>query len=80
MAVFFSFKYPDNPKRFTDINEFKESESETTRKSKEMKKMAKCPKCGRDVAKPVKEWDLGPKLHVKLYQHCGKKFREYIKK
>jgi hypothetical protein len=44
--------------------------------------MAKCPKCGAEVAHPIKEWDVapksgkGPKLHVKLYEHCGKKFRE----
>jgi len=42
-------------------------------------KMAKCPKCGAKVTTPIKEWDVGPKLHVKLYQHCGKKFREYGK-
>jgi len=42
--------------------------------------MAKCPSCGANVATPVKEWDVGPKLHVKMYEHCGKKFREYGKK
>lgn len=47
--------------------------------SMEVCKMAKCPKCGKD-AKAVKEWDLGPKVHVKLYECCGKKFREYIRK
>jgi hypothetical protein len=40
----------------------------------------KCPDCGMDVKKPIKEWDLSPKVHVKLYEHCGKKFREYIRK
>lgn len=43
-------------------------------------KLAKCPLCGIDVANPIKEWDLSPKVHVKLYEHCGKKFREYITK
>lgn len=45
--------------------------------------MVKCPICKSEVnIKPVKEWDVapkgkrkGPKLHVKLYEHCGKKFR-----
>jgi hypothetical protein len=42
--------------------------------------MVKCPKCGKSIrSKPIKEWDLAPKgkrkLHVKLYEHCGKKFR-----
>jgi len=46
---------------------------------KEMK-MAKCPKCGKDVEKPLKEWDVNPRLHVKLYECCGKKFRQYVKK
>ena len=40
--------------------------------------MAKCPDCGGE-AKLVKEWDVGPKLHVKLFECCGKKFREYGK-
>jgi hypothetical protein len=40
----------------------------------------KCPKCGMEVAKPIKEWNLSPKVRVKLYQHCGKKFREYVRK
>jgi len=40
----------------------------------------KCPECGNEVKKPIKEWDVGPKLHVKLYECCGKKFREYTKK
>ena len=39
-----------------------------------------CPGCGREVATPIKEWDLSPKVHVKLYECCGKKFREYISK
>jgi len=38
----------------------------------------KCPNCKKEV-KAIKEWDLSPKLHVKLYDCCGKKFREYIK-
>lgn len=42
--------------------------------------MVKCPVCGKNVATPAKEWDLGPRLHVKQYEHCGKKFREYVKK
>ncbi|MEM3737356.1 MAG: chorismate-binding protein [Candidatus Bathyarchaeia archaeon] len=43
--------------------------------------MAKCPKCGAEVSTPIKEWDVipkgkkGPKLHVQLFEHCGKKFR-----
>jgi hypothetical protein len=40
----------------------------------------KCPDCGKEVKKPIKEWDLSPKVHVKLYECCGKKFREYIRK
>jgi hypothetical protein len=40
--------------------------------------MAKCSECGGE-AKLVKEWDVGPKLHVKLFECCGKKFREYGK-
>jgi len=43
----------------------------------------KCPHCGKNVVKPIKEWDLpkvNPKVHIKLYECCGKKFREYIKK
>ncbi|MCW4020163.1 MAG: hypothetical protein NWF14_02905 [Candidatus Bathyarchaeota archaeon] len=40
----------------------------------------KCPNCGNEVATPLKEWDLSPKVHVKLYECCGKKFREYISK
>lgn len=42
-------------------------------------KLAKCPQCGSEVVNPIKEWDVGPKLHVKLYEHCGKTFREYGK-
>ena len=41
--------------------------------------MAKCPTCGKEVEKPIKEWDLG-KTHVKMYECCGRKFREYIKR
>jgi hypothetical protein len=40
----------------------------------------KCPECGKEEKTPIKEWDLSPKVHVKMYEHCGKKFREYIKK
>ncbi|MEM2969884.1 MAG: hypothetical protein QXR63_02995 [Candidatus Bathyarchaeia archaeon] len=40
----------------------------------------KCPDCGKELKKPVKEWDLSPKVHVKLYDCCGKKVREYIRK
>jgi hypothetical protein len=40
----------------------------------------KCLECGKEVKNPVKEWDLSPNVHVKLYECCGKKFREYIKK
>lgn len=42
--------------------------------------MAKCPKCGKEVATPLKEWDLSKQVHVKLYECCGKKFREYVRK
>ena len=42
-------------------------------------KLAKCPDCGAEVATMVKEWDVSPKLHVKLYECCGKKFRVYGK-
>jgi len=42
--------------------------------------VAKCPSCGRVVATPVKEWDVGQKLHIKMYKCCGKTFREYIKR
>ena len=42
-------------------------------------RLAKCPKCGAEVTSPIKEWDVSPKLHVKMYEHCGKKFREYKK-
>ena len=41
--------------------------------------LAKCPCCGADVATPSKEWDVSSKLHVKQYECCGKKFREYGK-
>jgi hypothetical protein len=40
----------------------------------------KCPNCGMEVATPKKEWDLSPKVHVKLYEHCDKTFREYVTK
>ena len=42
-------------------------------------KLAKCPNCGAEVTTPIKEWDVSPKLHVKMYEHCGKKFRKYGK-
>lgn len=41
--------------------------------------MVKCPDCGAEVATPSKEWDVSPKLHVKQYECCGKKFRTYNK-
>ena len=40
----------------------------------------KCPNCGKNVTTPIKEWDLSPKVRVKLYECCGKKFREYVSK
>jgi len=40
----------------------------------------KCPECEKEIKNHVKEWDLGPKLHVKLYEYYGKKFQEYTKK
>jgi hypothetical protein len=40
--------------------------------------MPKCPICGKEVETPVKEWNLR-KTRVKLYECCGKKFREYVK-
>jgi hypothetical protein len=40
----------------------------------------KCPTCKKEITtKPVKEWDMG-KLHIKLYECCGKKVREVSKK
>ena len=40
----------------------------------------KCPSCGKEV-NTIREWDLSPKLRIKLYEcGCGKKFREYVKK
>ena len=46
------------------------------------RKMVRCPTCGKEppALKPIKEWDLSPKVHVRLFECCGKKFREYIKK
>ena len=43
--------------------------------------MVKCPTCGKEVETPIKEWDMGKnkKIHVKQYECCGKKFREYGK-
>ena len=40
--------------------------------------MAICPECNKE-ASLLKEWDVGNKLHVKLYECCGKKFRKYGK-
>jgi hypothetical protein len=40
--------------------------------------MAKCPACGKEVETSNKEWNLG-KIHVRQYECCGKKFREYTK-
>ena len=45
-----------------------------------LSQMATCPVCGENVRRPIKEWDLSPKVHVKLYECCGKKFREYMKR
>ena len=39
--------------------------------------MANCPHCSKE-ATLIKEWDLS-KTHVKLYECCGKKFKEYGK-
>ena len=46
------------------------------------RQMAKCPTCGKEVETPIKEWNMGrnKKIHVKQYECCGKKFREYGKK
>ncbi len=41
--------------------------------------MARCPECGKEVEKPIKEWNLGSRTRVKQYECCGKKFREYVK-
>ena len=40
--------------------------------------MVRYPACGKEVETPFKEWDLG-NFHVKQYECCGKKFREYMK-
>lgn len=44
--------------------------------------LVKCPKCDEEVnLRPLKEWNVapktgrGPRLHVKLYEHCGSRFR-----
>jgi hypothetical protein len=37
--------------------------------------MATRPVCGKDVGTTVKEWGLNPKVQVKLYECCGKKWR-----
>ena len=44
--------------------------------------MARCPICGKEVETPIKEWNMGKnkEMRVKMYECCGKKFREYIKK
>ena len=44
--------------------------------------MARCPICGKEVETPIKEWNMGKnkEVRVKMYECCGKKFREYIKK
>jgi len=42
--------------------------------------MVKCPECNKEAMKLVKEWDLSPKVHIKMYECCGKKIREYITK
>jgi hypothetical protein len=44
--------------------------------------LVKCPTCGKEVETPIKEWDMGKnkKIHVKQYECCGKKFREYRKR
>jgi len=41
-------------------------------------KMAKCPTCVKEVETPNKKWNLG-KIHVRQYECCGKKFREYTR-
>ena len=40
--------------------------------------MARCPICGKETENSIKEWGMS-KIHVKLYECCGKKFREYVK-
>jgi len=42
--------------------------------------MAKCPVCGANIAAPTKEWDLSSKLHVEMYECCGKRFRKFVKR
>ena len=46
------------------------------------RQLVKCPTCGKEVETPIKEWDMGKnkKIHVKQYDCCGKKFREYGKR
>lgn len=45
----------------------------------------KCPICGNEVTTPIKEWFIqrksgkGPKVRVRLYECCGKKFRECVR-
>jgi hypothetical protein len=42
--------------------------------------MVECPECNSELITPIKEWDLSPKVHIKMYECCGKKVREYITK
>jgi len=46
------------------------------------RQLAKCPTCGKEVETPIREWDMGKnkRIHVKQYECCGKKFREYRKR
>jgi hypothetical protein len=39
--------------------------------------VVKCPTCKKDLKNASKEWDL-KKTHVKQYECCGNKVREYI--
>ena len=41
--------------------------------------MVKCSICARNIKNSSKEWDL-KKIHVKQYECCGKKVREYLSK
>jgi hypothetical protein len=45
---------------------------------KEVARNGQMSDCGKETKSPIKEWDLS-KIHVKLYECCGKKFREYVK-
>lgn len=70
-------------KSITDLQLFNNSKNKEKRTIFLFKigggKLAKCPNCGAEVAMPSKEWDVSPKLHVKQYECCGKKFRTYGK-